>query len=64
MPHSLATLIVSALNIINNALAGLVNPGSSQPLTPMGSELVNGLAHSAVSWAQFLASIVGHNPIP
>lgn len=59
----MASLIVSALNIVNNALSGLVSLGAPHPLTPMGSELVNGVAHNAVSWAQFLASIVGHNPI-
>ena len=63
MPHSLASLIVSALNIVNNVLSGLVDLGASQPLTPTGSDLVNGLAHDAVSLAQFLAHIAGHNPI-
>lgn len=62
MPHSLANLIVSALNIVNNALDGLVNLGASQPLTPMGSDLVHGLAHDAVSIAQFFANIAGHYP--
>ena len=62
MPHSLANLIVSALNIINNTLGGLVNTGASQPLTPMGSNLVHGLANDAVSLAQFLANIAGHYP--
>lgn len=63
MPHSMASLIVSALNVVNNSLSGLVTLGPSQPLTPMGSHLVNGLAHDAVSLAQFLANIATHNPI-
>ena len=63
MPHSLATLMVSALNIVNNVLGGLVNQGASQQLTPMGSDIVNGLAHDAVSLAQFLAHIAVENPI-
>ena len=63
MPHSSASLIETALHVLNNILSGLVNLGSVHPLTPMGSTLVNGLAHDAVAMAHFLASIAVHNPI-
>jgi len=64
MPDTLASLIVSALNIVNNFLGGLVNLGASPPLTPIGSNLVNSLAHDAVSIAQVLANMAVNNPIP
>jgi len=64
MPHTLADLIVSVLNTINNFLGGLVDLGASQPLTPTGSTLVNGVAHNAVTIAQILANMTIHNPIP
>ena len=64
MPHDLATLIVSALNIVNNFIGGLVILGAPQPLTPTGSTLVNGVAHNAVTIAQILANMTIHNPIP
>jgi len=63
MPHSLAGFIVHALNIVNNMLGGLVDLGSSQPLTLMGSDLVKGVANDAVSLAWFLAHIAVENPI-
>jgi hypothetical protein len=64
MPGDLATLIVTALNIINNFLGGLVNLGAPQPLTPICLDFVNALAHDAVSIAQVLANMTMNNPIP
>jgi hypothetical protein len=64
MPGDLATLIVTALNIINNFLGGLVNLGAPQPLTPVGLDYVNKIASSATSIAQALANIAVNNPIP
>lgn len=63
MPNTMANFIESVLNILNNLLGGLVDLGSSQPLTPMGSELVKGVANDAVSLAWFLARIAVENPI-
>jgi len=64
MPHDLATLIVSALNIVNNFIGGLVILGAPQPLTPIGSDFVNSMAHNAVTIAQILANMANNNPIP
>jgi len=64
MPHSLATVIVSALNIVNNFLDGLVNLGAPQPLTSTGLDFVHGVANGAVTIAQALANMAVHNPIP
>jgi NAD dependent epimerase/dehydratase family enzyme len=63
MPDTMADLIETTLNVVNNLLSGFVNLGAPQPLTNMGSDLVNGLAHNAVDLAWFLAYIAGEAPI-
>ncbi len=63
MPQSLATIIESVMNIINNILGGWVDLGAPQPLTTMGSDFVSSVAYDAVSLAHFLAHIAVQNPI-
>lgn len=63
MPHDLATLIVTALKIVNQILDGFVTLGAPQPLTLTGSQFVNGLAQGAVTIAHAMASLAMNNPI-
>lgn len=63
MPHDLANLIVEALKIVNQMLNGFVTLGAAQPLTPTGSQLVDGLSQAAVAIAHAMASLAMNNPI-
>jgi hypothetical protein len=63
MPHDLATLIVTALKIVNQILDGFVTLGVPQPLTLTGSEFVDALSQSAVAIAKAMAQLAMNNPI-
>jgi len=63
MPDTLANLIVTTLKVVNIILDIWVNLGASQPLTPEGSQLVDGLSQAAVAIAHAMAQLAMNNPI-
>jgi len=64
MPQDLAQVIVDVLKIVNLIMSTWVDLGAPDPLTSMGSILVDNVAQTAVAMAYTAAQLVVNNPIP